>query len=622
MNLRLLLCALAFGCAVLLPAAAISPYGVCAHLNRMPDDEMKRELAGMADSGIRLVRTDLDWSQVEPEPGKWDFSRWDALVDEAGRHRVGIIAILGGELHKPVRPPYRNMDAFLRYVSESVKRYKGKIACYEVINEADCDRPWGEAPDPEHYAELLKKTYETVKRIDPQAKVLFSGVSFVRNPFPFLEKAFAAGAGDACDAVNFHPYQWKYVPEAQLRNKITELRALMKKYNIDKPVWVTEIGNSSGEQEVKFVHDTIAAALKELGIDPAKRTVGLIRDDGNFYYADGIHMRPEEYLPEAKQLRRLKFVELAALDVSACPVLILPGVEGFPVRQFGFVRDYVERGGTLIVPGGIPFYFNVEKQPNGMFTNAWLTRQCPGELHFGWEASWTRPGVPANATKLVPGEAFPGLSSRQFWTGRFLTAENLKGNDRMIPLFYGVKDDYKAPVAALYRFDSDLKGNLILIPGVMNECSSEEMQAALLARQYLLLLAENVEGICYYRYRAGEWNRGREAHFGIVRRNFEPKPAAAALETLIRLRPDGSGPVAVSSPAPGIRTASWRQPGGETVCAVWSLSGKRKMKAAGTAETAVNCLGAEVKLDGGEFEASPAPLYFRAAGATPEFLVK
>ena len=607
-------------CSIGIGVTAGSPFGMCAHLNRMSPEEMRRELAAMADRGVQMVRVDLDWSQVEPQPGKWDFSRWDALVEEAGKQGVAVLAILGGELHKPVRAPYRNLPDFLNYVEKCATRYRGKIFAYEVINEADCDRPWGEKPNPEHYAELLKQCRQTIRSADPEAKVLFSGVSFVQNPYGFLDRAFAAGAGAACDGVNFHPYQWKYVPEAQLLHKITELRELMKKHNLDKPVWVTEIGNSSGEQPVAFVREVVGAALKKLEIDPASQTIGIIRDDENFWYADGIHMQVGEILPEAKKLRTLKFIELPALKPEACPVVILPGVEGFPVRQFGFVRDYVKRGGTVVIPGGIPFYFNVEKQPDGMFTNAWLTRQCPGELHFGWEASWTRNGVPAETQEVVPGEEFPELSPRKFSAGRFLTAANLKGNDRMIPIFYGVKGEYKAPVAALYRFDSDLKGNLVLIPGVMNECSSEIQQASLLVRQHLLLLSAGVEGICYYRFRAGEWNRGREANFGILHRDFSPKPAAGAFQTLTRLYPEGSGQVAISEPAAGVRTAVWQQPGGQRIYAVWSLSGDRRIKFSGEAVQIEDLCGKEMKLSNNFFEARTAPVYFHAApGTTLEF---
>ena len=134
--------------ATLALAAAESPYGVCAHLNRMPPEEMKQELAGIARTGIGFVRTDLDWSQVEPEPGKWDFACWDALVEEAGRQGVKVLPILGGELPAHGKPPFRNLERWLNYVERCVSRYKGRIDCYEVINEADCDRPWGEKPDP------------------------------------------------------------------------------------------------------------------------------------------------------------------------------------------------------------------------------------------------------------------------------------------------------------------------------------------------------------------------------------------------------------------------------------------------------------------------------------------
>ena len=60
-------------------------------------------------------------------------------------------------------------------------------------------------------------------------------------------------------------------------------------------------------------------------------------------------------------MRPLKFIELTALKVEDCPVVILPGVEGFPVRQFGFVRDYVKRGGTLVIPSA----FSEGFAPNG-----------------------------------------------------------------------------------------------------------------------------------------------------------------------------------------------------------------------------------------------------------------
>ena len=47
-----------------------SPYGICAHLNRWEYDRMPQELELIRQAGIRHVRTDLDWNQIEPEKGK------------------------------------------------------------------------------------------------------------------------------------------------------------------------------------------------------------------------------------------------------------------------------------------------------------------------------------------------------------------------------------------------------------------------------------------------------------------------------------------------------------------------------------------------------------------------
>lgn len=60
-----------------------NPYGVVAHLNRWEYEQMPQELVLMKQAGIGNVRTDLDWAQLEPEKGEWNFERWDALVGEA-----------------------------------------------------------------------------------------------------------------------------------------------------------------------------------------------------------------------------------------------------------------------------------------------------------------------------------------------------------------------------------------------------------------------------------------------------------------------------------------------------------------------------------------------------------
>ena len=70
------------------------PFGVCAHLNRWEYSRMPEELELMRQAGIRNVRSDLDWKQVEPQKGKWDFRRWDSLFAEAERKNITVLPIL------------------------------------------------------------------------------------------------------------------------------------------------------------------------------------------------------------------------------------------------------------------------------------------------------------------------------------------------------------------------------------------------------------------------------------------------------------------------------------------------------------------------------------------------
>ena len=587
--------------------AAESPYGVCAHLNRMPPEEMRRELAGIAAAGIGYARVDLDWAQVEPRPGVWNFTRWDGVVEEAGRQGVKLLPILGSGLPAHGKPPFRNMQRYLTYVERCVSRYKGKIDCYEVFNEVDQPRPWGEAPNPANYAVLLRETCRVIKRIDPEAKVLFSGVSCLGKPVEFVEKALRAGAGTSFDVMNFHPYQWHNVPEAQLPLRIRELRKVMRKYGVDKPIWITEIGISSAPARYPLAREVVSPALRKLGMTPSRDTVGLIEDSAMLFHTGAI----DDFLPEWKRRRVLSFADLCTVSIAECPILVLPGRELFPAARFDAVKGYVRRGGTLVLPGGFPFYYDVcESAEPGLFRTVQIGNRLLGQLHLEWEAFWVKKGVPRTTTATEPGRDFPGLKLSHHPCMRFLNAANLKGNDRMIPIAWGVNGTYRMPIAALYRLDNDLKGNLIVAVDGRTDSVTETEQAQRLPRELLLAFSEGVEKVFYYRFRAGERHRGREEHFGILRRNFEEKPAAAAYRTLIRNFPPGSTRPVVAGNG-RVREARWRRPDGTPVTALWTVFGTAAApRPAGEGLCAETLTGTVLPVESLPRELSPAILYF------------
>ena len=193
---------------------------------------------------------------------------------------------------------------------------------------------------------------------------------------------------------------------------------------------------------------------------------------------------------------------------------------------------------------------------------------------------------------------------------RFLNGSNLKGNDRFLPLYYGVKDSFRAPVAGLYRFDSDLKGNAVVVAMRANaELCDEAMQAKLLARNALLAKAGGVEKLFVYSFRSKEWDPGRESHFGIVRRNLEPKPAYSAYRTVIDLLPADSTRPELAEGKDGLFSASWRRPDGSCVLALWTRRYPCRAELTGEPVRVLDHLGSPVNLTGPAVEVTDAPLY-------------
>jgi len=156
------------------------------------------------------------WRNLEYEPGKWDFSALDNLVDEAiETGREPHLMFVGPPDWQSTGPPPpapfqkrywaapRNNGAWVDYVRRLARRYKGKVRTYEVWNEPYWNDPtagyfYGSAG---RYVELVRLAADAVHAIDPQARV----VAGVGGPRSWWEKISKATAGKA-DLYSTHPY--------------------------------------------------------------------------------------------------------------------------------------------------------------------------------------------------------------------------------------------------------------------------------------------------------------------------------------------------------------------------------------------------------------------------------
>lgn len=244
-------------------------YGVTAHLERRRAgyyptlDDVTHAAELIQSAGIQAIRIDFNWDMLNPTEGKWNFQDYDAMVRIVRAHKLDVLGILDYSswwassaqdsndwrvrLYSEPRSPYD----FANYAYQVVQHYKNDVHAWEIWNEPNTVGFWKPKPDAAHYAALLQEAYLAVKYADPNATVVFAGLSgngvegddqsgLESN---FIQGAYVAGAKDYFDVMAIHPY---ILPNSGIdteRAKIAAARSVLDHYgDKDKPLWVTEIG--------------------------------------------------------------------------------------------------------------------------------------------------------------------------------------------------------------------------------------------------------------------------------------------------------------------------------------------------------------------------------------------
>jgi hypothetical protein len=228
-------------------------FGVSAtHLSFSEPAVMAEEFRIMSETGIKWIRTEFAWVDMESAPGVWNFDDWDRIVSLAAQYDINILGLLmsaptwanGGNTwnYAPT-----DMDAWRNYVSVVTTRYRGMVPAWEIWNEPNIPMFWMPQPDPTDYVTLLQASTAVIRTTDPQATIVMGGMAGLGADF--LDASFQQGAADYVDAVAYHPYaqtlsQDNPNPQEDLSRYLVEfLKAGIAQYT-NKPleIWITEIG--------------------------------------------------------------------------------------------------------------------------------------------------------------------------------------------------------------------------------------------------------------------------------------------------------------------------------------------------------------------------------------------
>ncbi len=67
-------------------------FGAAYYEEYMPSDRLEQDMQMMVDAGFNTIRiAESTWSVEEPEPGKYDFSHVDRVINAAERYGLNVI---------------------------------------------------------------------------------------------------------------------------------------------------------------------------------------------------------------------------------------------------------------------------------------------------------------------------------------------------------------------------------------------------------------------------------------------------------------------------------------------------------------------------------------------------
>ena len=172
------------------------------------------------------VKQIFAWEDIEPGPGELNLARADQILGEVEKRGLNLVVRLSdvpdwahpnavGEkdvdfVDSPPDPAF--MDAWAGYCGAIASRYPGRIAAYQIWNEPNLAREWGNRPpDATAYVDLLRRCSDAIRAADPEAIIISSGLSptgtccdVARPDDQYLQEMYDAGFQQYVDVVGMH----------------------------------------------------------------------------------------------------------------------------------------------------------------------------------------------------------------------------------------------------------------------------------------------------------------------------------------------------------------------------------------------------------------------------------
>jgi hypothetical protein len=219
-------------------------------------------------------RQQVPWEQIEPVAkgqtqdqsfGGSTWAKFDDIVDRSTAVGLHVLLrldtsprwALPADAPDGLAPPLDYED-YWDFAAQVARRYRGRVAVYQIWNEPNLSSEWGHRPpDAAAYVRLLRGASERIHTEDPSARVMMAALAptltesdDALNELVFLDRLYAAGVRGAFDVMAVQAYGLRGGPDDPRidRTDVTFSRPLLVHQMMDAhgdgdtPVWATEMG--------------------------------------------------------------------------------------------------------------------------------------------------------------------------------------------------------------------------------------------------------------------------------------------------------------------------------------------------------------------------------------------
>ncbi len=178
----------------------------------------------LATRGVRVVRQEFRWDEIEPARGRFDWLASDRLMTALKKHKIEVLVVLRNSpawaraaTGNPSRPattsaPPADAADFARFARAFAERHAGTgsgVIGFQIWDEPNLSAAWGDAVvDPARYLVLLRTAGDALRAVQPAIPIVLAGLAPTREwtdanqpAHVYLARLYDLGGADAFDIV-------------------------------------------------------------------------------------------------------------------------------------------------------------------------------------------------------------------------------------------------------------------------------------------------------------------------------------------------------------------------------------------------------------------------------------